>query len=183
MPHHKLLRLIATINKEGRLGLLSVLHDPRISNLPRDPSKLYLELAGNYKHILTDLRNSGILKKEQWELLFPNNQQTDSRKFDLALCKLLIMSCTKLPAPMNGWQKPLDVNDQSVAAFVVKMIELRSRIAYSEKKGITENEYQNYWNDLEINLRGIGYNFRGSTVNQKLRKKDEKSRSKITTVL
>lgn len=150
------LRLIATLDNHGRISLLDVLHDARTSNLPRDPKKLYVELYTKHRAKLTKLRKKGVIKQEAWDLLFPKNQQTDSTKFDLTLCKLMIGNCTKLPAPRNGW-KNLDVNDQSVAAFVVRIIELRNKIFHSPETALTETQFNNYWNELEINLRGIGY--------------------------
>lgn len=154
------LRVFSTLEREGRATLIDILHDQSTSNLPKDPKQLYNELFMNHQDVLKELLHKKFLKQEQWDLIFPASKETDSGKFDLTLCKMLIINCTDLPPPTNGWFLPLDAGDHSKAAFVVRIIELRNKLIHSGNVSLSEDDCNNFWKELQCCLKGL--NFKGS---------------------
>ena len=59
----------------------------------RDPKLFYQELCANHQKKLLELKNKKrILNQEQYDLLFPSNQQTNSEQFDTTLLGILLRS-------------------------------------------------------------------------------------------
>ena len=96
------------IHEPLKASLIDVLHnlsgDTSYNGLPSNPWDLYQELDKNHKIILNKLLKNGILKKDQMELIFPANKETHSDKFDVTLLVILIINCTTLKPPVNGWK-------------------------------------------------------------------------------
>ena len=109
------LRLATFVNGPLKQQLLCVLHNKNnqahYQGLPEDPADLYTTLSTTHKNTFDKLKKNNILKKDQLELLLPTNEnETDSRTFDVTLIVVLIINCTTLPAPLVGWKsKPLDI--------------------------------------------------------------------------
>lgn len=61
---------------------------------PRDPTLFYQELnTAKHKNKLLELKNKKrILNQDQYDLLFPSNQQTNSEHFDATLLGILLRS-------------------------------------------------------------------------------------------
>ena len=66
----------------------NVLH----SVFPRDPKQLYLELVTHQKKLLELKTKKRVLSQEQYDLLFPASQQTNSEEFDTTLLGVLLRS-------------------------------------------------------------------------------------------
>ena len=114
-----------------RKALLEVLHDPQYNGLPLDDKKLYKFFAKKTnRNKIKRLKKKYDLKADQVDgLLLPQNQQTFSNKWDLALICVVIINFTALPPPANGWRRRIDPTDITVAAFVVMG---RDEIHYAE---------------------------------------------------
>lgn len=60
---------------------------------PRDPKLFYQELITNHQKKLLELKNKKrILNKDQYDLLFPVSQETNSEHFDATLLGILLRS-------------------------------------------------------------------------------------------
>ena len=142
-------------------GLISILHnqsnDPSYRGLPNNPTQLFQHMQQcqlNKNHALHRL-----LRQEQWDVLCPpNQQQTDSKDWDITLLVAVIRSELKLK-PLGGWNIiQLQVNDRSKGAFVYLIRELRNEIKHGSIDEIdTFNKFIPYWNRIEFILKGINY--------------------------
>ena len=78
----------------------------------RNPATLFQELSQKVnKDKLDKLKKKGVLKDDQYDLIFPPSQQTDSEKFDITLLFLLIRTLCGYKKPSNGWDKEPDVTE------------------------------------------------------------------------
>ena len=117
------LRLAIFLHGPLKETLLHVLHnkskDVTYNGLPEDPSALYTQLLTTHQNTINSLVKKNVLKKDQLELLLPTNghKKTYSNTFDITLLVVLIINCTTLPPPVNGWNQKIPLhNDFSVAA-------------------------------------------------------------------
>ena len=122
-------RLILAIKICLKEALIHVLHT--FGNvLPRDHKLLYqllLKCKQDPKHPL----NKAKLSDEQWNILCPISQETDSKVFDITLLVAVIRSVIGLK-PKGGWKiTALQPNDTSIfGAFVFLTKELRNEIIH-----------------------------------------------------
>ena len=148
------LQLIATLDKQGREALRNVFHN--IYKFPKTPAMLYKELKKTvHEEKLKKLLKKKTLSLEQWKLIYPSTQETDSKNFDITLLRLLIRNCTPLPPPIKGWGEDIDESDYSKAACIVRLVELRNKLFHSPTIDLTEEEFDDYWFKLSQCLRGI----------------------------
>ena len=156
--HERRTRILACLEHFGREALINILHNRAYSILPRDPKDLYNALQ-QYKPVLTNLMQRGVLKQDQFDLIYPPNlHDTDSSQFDIPIFCILIRHCTNLPAPMKGWyQKVPDQNDHSIASFVIRIRELRNSLYHPQKIKLTYEEFSILWNDLSYILKGLKF--------------------------
>ena len=116
------LRLATAQRGPVKQQLLCVLHNkdnyPHYQGLPEDPSQLYHELATTHRPTINALIKKRVLKADQAEVLLPTNgvNKTFSKNVDVTLIVMLIIECTTLRPPVNGWYKPPLDSDTSVAA-------------------------------------------------------------------
>ena len=157
--HERRRRILACLEHFGREALLNILHNRAYSILPRDPKDLYNTLQ-QYKPVLTNLKQCGVLKQDQFDLIYPPNlHETDSSQFDIPICCKIIRHCTKLPAPMKGWnQKVPDVTDHSIASFVLRIRELRNSLYHPQRITLNYDEFSKLWNELSYILKGLKFN-------------------------
>ena len=153
------LRLATFLN--GLLNqLLYVLHNKNnhahYQGLPEDPADLFRALSTTHKKTLDKLKKGNILKKDQYELLLPTNgNKADSQAFDVTLIVVLIINCTTLPAPVNGWKKnPLD-SDNSVAANVLRTRAWRDFLSHADSIAIDQVAFNHKWNEGIDMLQGL----------------------------
>jgi len=132
------LRLSTLLHGPLKKALLCVLHNKTAFDnnktsyvgLPEDPAALYKVFANKYR-VVKKLNRKGALQKEQVDgLLQPNDNKVFSEKFDITLIVVLIRNFTTLPPPTLGWgvQGPNLIQDNSIAAFVIKAREWRNFI-------------------------------------------------------
>ena len=153
-------RLVLLLFGPIREALLNILHDSSYG-LPRPPADLFKSLSKpSIKLKLSNLRKKGILKKNQWELIFPiGKQETNSNLFDVTIIVLLIEVCTTLwPANSNWRDKNPPLEDISVAAFVIRARELRNYLQHFPSTDQLDNdEFQIKWKDGIDILIGLSY--------------------------
>lgn len=142
-------RIIGVLEHYGRPTLLKILHNPAYSNLPQDPKKLNKTLRTNHIKKLKELRKKRVIRTKQWNLIFPLNiDETDSGKFDLTLCRILIQACTTLPPPTNGWNTIPAKQDKSTAAYVLRLVSFRDELYHSASIILTEEKFNQLWKKL-----------------------------------
>ena len=105
---------------------------------------------------LDDLKKKGILKNDQYLLLFPSSGKTDSSKFDMTLLSLLVRSLCGYQKPPKGWNTDPDVTDESEIADSVRFTLSRNRSAHFTQAGISMKEYKGYFFYLKDALKRRG---------------------------
>ncbi|XP_057298061.1 uncharacterized protein LOC130628994 [Hydractinia symbiolongicarpus] len=141
---------LVTLLNECCDHLREILHDPARGNMPRDKKQLYLSLKQYKKHLKH-------LKKDQLEIVFPQDKETDSELFDITiLCDVLINCCNGIQAPIGGWRtrKPQQ-NDFSVGADIIRIRNERNNVMHG--RAMSSAQYNQLWNAIEGILRRLGY--------------------------
>ena len=140
--------------------LISVLHnldnDATYQGLPQDATLLYqrmLQCKQDVKHSLHK-----VLSDDQWDILCPSNQETNSKDFDITLLVAVIRSVVGLK-PKEGWNiKVLESNDTSIGAFVFSAKILRNEIKHGSVDNIQDlNKFQHYWQRIRDILVGLHF--------------------------
>ena len=161
------LRLVICATEHVNPGLLDVLHNDgpnpnaAYNGIPRDPKLLYIYLSTQQSiNIINKLKGKGIIKQDQYELLFPPGcVETDSKKFDPTLNQVLIRNFTTLETD-NGWWK-LDrilPGDTSVAANAVRAVAFRNFVYhYGNPAAMKKNEFDNKFTEADNILKGMKY--------------------------
>ena len=141
-------------------NLLHILHnkknDPSYKGLPEDPTELYKELS-THEETLDKLVSDKFLNKNDRKILLPTNGKTDSSKFDVTLITVLIINCTTLQPPRDGWdQKSPPTNDPSVAANVLLGRYWRNYLHHTDAYSIDEAIFDVKWNEGVDIVQGLG---------------------------
>ena len=161
------LRLATFMHQPLKQALLNVLHNSSnnstYTGLPSDPTYLYRELSTKHYATIQRLVAKRVLKQDQLQLLFPPNEtSTDSQQFDITLITILIINCTTLPPPVNGWhskdKKPLDT-DISIAADAVRGREWRNYVHHTDPADIDEATFSSMWDEGVKIVNRLGLNY------------------------
>ncbi|XP_057298528.1 uncharacterized protein LOC130629385 [Hydractinia symbiolongicarpus] len=141
---------LVTLLNECCDHLREILHDPARGNMPRDKKQLYLSLKQYKKHL-------NHLKRDQLEIVFPQDKETDSGLFDITiLCDVLINCCHGIQAPIGGWRtRTPQPNDFSVGADIIRIRNERNIVMHG--RAMTSAQYNRLWNAIEGILRRLGY--------------------------
>ncbi|XP_057296805.1 uncharacterized protein LOC130625720 [Hydractinia symbiolongicarpus] len=153
--HHALLakneyqlRLLAFLN-EGADKLRFILHNPVQGNLPNDQTELY-------KALLPFKKKLNHLGKDQLAIIFPPDQKTNSKLFDITLLCDLLINCTNIQPPSGGWRvRVLKEKDLSTGADILRIKILRNKIIHGRRLDVSE--FLSMWDELESVLRRMGY--------------------------
>ena len=118
------LHLATLLHGPLKENFLRILHnkknDPSYQGLPEDPAELFKELSTTHKNKINKLVREKVLNKNDLKILLPKNGETHSSQFDITLITVLIINCTTLQPPRDGWnQKKPPINDPSVAANIL----------------------------------------------------------------
>ena len=92
------------------------------------------------------------------ELLLPTNgsNKTNSEAFDVTVIVVLIINCTTLPPPVNGWHNlPLD-SDATVAANVVRARAWRNFLNHTDANTFEKVAFNSKWKEAIAVLQGLG---------------------------
>ena len=160
------LRLSTFLHEPLKFALLRILHnsknDPNYDGLPEDPHLLYQELSSKHLNSIQQLKKSSILQQDQIDLILPpNDNKTDSTKFDITLICILIRNfCDRLPAPINGWNdKNPPTHDTSIAAYVIRAREWRNYIHHTEPKEIDQKTFNTKWTEGTSIVMNLGFQY------------------------
>ena len=119
------LKCYLAVNFHCQKALLVVLHN---NGVPSDPVELY-KFFNNTNNLdqIRRLENRKILKKDQVNLLLPQNQRTFSEKWDITLICVVIINFSTLPSPNGGWEiKVPDPTDITASATVINIRQKRN---------------------------------------------------------
>ena len=160
------LRLTTFLHEPLKYSLLRVLHntanDPSYDGLPQNPYQLYQELQNNHGNKIKKLKKKGILKQDQIDLIFPpNDNTTNSSKFDITLICILIRNCcNRLPPPLNGWDdNNPPAHDTSIAANVIRARKWRNYVHHTEPKDIDQQTFDSKWLEGTKIIHHLGYHY------------------------
>ena len=101
--------------------------NPSYKGLPEDEEELYNELL-RFQRQFQDLLRRRVLKQDQFDIIYPNNNKTCFSKFDINIIALLIRNCQILPPPTDGWENALRLDDTSISANVMRARIIRNLI-------------------------------------------------------
>ena len=94
-----------------------------------NPKILFTELKKYDKHF-KDLLQRRILRKEQYELLFPACGETDSNQFDSTLLATLLRDLCGYDEPSTGWNAEPDTEDLTEIADLIRLKKGRNGIQH-----------------------------------------------------
>ena len=150
----KLIRLKHKIEEIER----SIFH----TKFSQHPVALYQELKKNHVKKLNELKRKGILNSYQYDLLFPSNQQTDSRTFDTTLLHVLLRSVCGFNSNSNkthatfNWNNEPPTADRSVRANLVRLKIGRNRISHLGIAATNNTFYKRIYKYLKRPLLDLG---------------------------
>ena len=161
------LRLVVCASEHINPGLLGVLHndgpnpDPTYIGIPRDPKLLYTFLSTPQSLLIINrLKKIGLLKQDQFELLFPPGCiETDSKTFDPTLNQVMIRNFTTLKTANGRWKiDEILPGDTSVAANTVRAVALRNSVYhYGNPAAMRKPEFDNKFTQADNILKGMRY--------------------------
>uniref|UniRef100_A0A7M6DK37 Uncharacterized protein n=1 Tax=Clytia hemisphaerica TaxID=252671 RepID=A0A7M6DK37_9CNID len=143
--------------KEALIGVLHNVHnDTSYTGLPTCPTQLYqifVQCKQNKKHELNK-----VLKKEQWEILCPQNGSTNPEDWDITLLITVLRSVVGLQ-PAGGWKiKSLQSNDQSIGAFLFLIRHLRNELMHGSVNAVPNLQaFKQLRSRIENILLGLKY--------------------------
>ncbi|XP_078089078.1 E3 ubiquitin-protein ligase DZIP3-like [Mustelus asterias] len=99
-----------------------------------------------------------MLNTGEWSLLYPpNNEQPNSKRFDITLLASLIRHMKILPAPRRGWDAEPSANDQSKSAAILHLCNSRNKLLFETlNTGIEEPEFTIVWDRITDILTRLG---------------------------
>ena len=155
-------RLGLFLHEVLKTALYNVLHntygDSLYHGLSKTPKDLYNELDQTFRSKIDKLYQKGVISRDQYLIIFPNNKQTDSTKFDVTLLVVLIRNCLNIPAPANGWNdKNPHIRDQSLAANAIRAREWRNFCHHHDPDSIDLNMFTVKWDEGVNIAKGLGY--------------------------
>lgn len=142
----------------GKIACLSLFHDQETLNgFPYDQRSLYYALMQR-KALLENLYRQEALSYDEWRLLYPESQLTDSRTFELGMIIALLHHLV-LPPPINGWTTNSNPHNSGTSFSLLKLREYKDKLAKWENTvDISYEEFVTEWNTLCEILFGLGFN-------------------------
>jgi len=149
----KLIRLKHKIEEVER----TVFH----TKFSQHPPTLYQELMKKKHHKkLKELKRKGVLNSHQYDLLFPSNQQTDSRLFDTTLLHVLLRSVcgfkNNTSVAAFDWNNEPPTGDHSVCANLVRLKIGQNRISHLGIAATNNTFYKRIYKYLKRPLLDLG---------------------------
>ena len=118
------------------------------------PANLAASLNANY-FILANLFKRRVLRKAQWDLLFPPGGATpDSKTFDIFTLFLLLTSICGLFPPLSGWHHKPVPSDTSLEANIVRLKNLRNMVVSTFH--IDTTTFNALWQEINAVLVALG---------------------------
>ena len=141
-------------------ALIDVLHnvpnDTSYAGLPTCPKQLHqrlLQCKQNKKHELNK-----VLKKEQWDVLCPQNGSSNPEDWDITLLIAVLRTVVGLQ-PAGGWKiKSLQPNDRSIGAFLFLIRYLRNELMHGAVSAVPNQQaFKQLRARMENILLGLKY--------------------------
>ncbi|XP_066935723.1 uncharacterized protein [Clytia hemisphaerica] len=143
--------------KEALIDVLHNVHkDASYTGLPTCPKQLYqifVQCKQDNKHELNK-----VLKKEQWQILCPQNGSSNPEDWDITLLIAVLRSVVGLQ-PAGGWKiKSLQSNDQSIGAFLFLIRNLRNDLIHGSVNAVPNLQaFKQLRSRMENILLGLKY--------------------------
>ncbi|XP_066935706.1 uncharacterized protein [Clytia hemisphaerica] len=140
--------------------LIDVLHnvhnDTSYTGLPtcrKQLHQIFVQYKQNKKHELNK-----VLKKEQWEILCPQNGSSNPEDWDITLLIAVLRSVVGLQ-PAGGWKiKSLQPNDKSIGAFLFLIRNLRNELMHGSINAVPNLQaFKQLRSRMENILLGLKY--------------------------
>ena len=121
------------------------------------PARLAAGLKANYV-TLNDLFKKKVLRRRQWDLLFPSGGAApDSSKFDITLLFLLLTEICGLTPPPLGWHTKPSTSDSSFEALLAHVKFFRNELyGHVCSIGIDTLTFSTLWKDISAVLVSLG---------------------------
>ena len=121
------------------------------------PARLAAGLKANYV-TLNDLFKKKVLRRRQWDLLFPSGGAApDSNKFDITLLFLLLTEICGLSPPPLGWHTKPSTSDSSFEALLAHVKFFRNELyGHVCSIGIDTLTFSTLWKDISVVLVSLG---------------------------
>ena len=121
------------------------------------PANLVTDLNSHHKTLRSLLRGR-ILKKPQWDLLFPpSGVAPDSRSFDITLLFLLLTNICGLSCPSSGWHSKPHASDNSFEANLARIKFYRNELyGHVTTTSVDESTFNNLWQEISSVLVALG---------------------------
>ena len=110
------------------------------------------------RQTLKYLLDRNILKRMQWDLLFPaNGVCLDSGAFDITLLTILLTNICGLGPPRTGWSEKPPSSDTSLVANIVRLRYYRNLLSHRGKgSGVSSQNFEIYWQEIADALVAFG---------------------------
>ena len=121
------------------------------------PANLVTDL-NSHRRTLRSLLRGRILKKPQWDLLFPpSGVAPDSRSFDITLLFLLLTNICGLSCPSSGWHSKPHASDNSFEANLARIKFYRNELyGHVTTTSVDESTFNNLWQEISSVLVALG---------------------------
>lgn len=121
------------------------------------PANLLTDLNSHRKTLRSLLRGR-ILKKPQWDLLFPPpGVAPDSRSFDITLLFLLLTNICGLSCPSSGWHSKPHASYNSFEANLARIKFYRNELyGHVTTTSVDESTFNNLWQEISSVLVALG---------------------------
>eukprot|EP00111_Clytia_hemisphaerica_P004273 TCONS_00012206-protein len=148
---HKNRHNVDILEEKSQQCLLNVFH----KHFPRNPVDLYNALL-LHKRKLKQLLNQRILKQDQYDVIYPACQRTDSSLFDVTLTFFMIRTLCGYQKPRTGWDSEPDPTDTSDIAYCIILKIERNQLNHKANRQITKAEYKRIYNRMSKPLIALG---------------------------
>ena len=121
------------------------------------PANLVTDLNSHRKTLHSLLRRR-ILKKPQWDILFPPpGVAPDSKSFDITLLFLLLTNICGLSCPSSGWHSKPHASDNSFEANLARIKFYRNELyGHVTTTSVDESTFNNLWQEISSVLVALG---------------------------
>ena len=148
---HKNRHNVDILEEKSQQYLLKVFH----KHFPRNPVDLYNALLPHQKK-LKQLLNKRILKQDQYDLIYPACQRTDSSKFDVTLTFFMIRTLCRYPKPRTGWDAEPDPTDTTDIAYCIILKIERNLLNHAPSRQIINAAYKRIYQRMSKPLIALG---------------------------
>ncbi|XP_046857550.1 uncharacterized protein LOC124450947 [Xenia sp. Carnegie-2017] len=127
--------------------LQSLLKPSSLAGKLKDPST---------KKTLTSLKFK-VIKKEQWDLLYPSIGDPDIENFDITLLTVLLRNICGLKAPHGGWDNLPSSSETSISDNIARIKFYRNKVyGHITTTSVNDSKFEKLWQEISKALVGLG---------------------------